>query len=600
MYPFLGMPGKSGTGPFTILRWVITDQIFSSIAEAVPVAIACSEDAAGMQPVDSREMSGKNTSYPETMMKSIKRLEETREKRIEQKIPLLGLSEREVLLKQFHPDYREGVKREIQVGANRGERIPNELADLFEGESMIDPDDFDLSKPKYEADVLVVGGGGGGATASIFAKENGAKVILATKLRLGDSNTIMAEGGIQAATSEYDSPALHYLDTMGGGGFHNHPELVRALAHDAPMILDWLTRLGVMFDRRPDGEYLTSFAGGQCRRRVHSAADYSGLEIMRVLRDELCAREIDILEFTAAIELVLDESGSCAGAIFLNLDTREQFLVKAKTVILATGGIGRIHIQNFPTTNHYGATADGLVIANRAGAKVVFVDATQFHPTGTAYPEQILGLLVSEAFRGWSGQLVNVEGERFINELETRDITSSAVIREVTKRKKGVEAPTGMVGVWLDTPLVDIIKGSGTINRIFPHLFHRFRTFGIDITQFPVLVYPTQHYQNGGIQIDVNGESTVRNLFVAGEASGGVHGRNRLGGNSLLDIFVFGRRAGITTALRSKETKIGKLTLQHVKEYHDALRKLGIQENLKSPLVLPDYRYERALTQVHQ
>jgi len=541
-----------------------------------------------------------NTPYPESMMGSIERLEATRQKRIEQQIPRLSLAEREVFLKKYHPDYRVGVKREIQVGINRGVSIPNELADLFEGESMVDVDHFDLSNPKYDADVLVVGGGGGGATASIFARKKGAKVILATKLRIGDSNTIMAEGGIQAATSEYDSPALHYLDTMGGGGFHNHPDLVRVLAHDAPLILDWLTQLGVMFDRRPDGEYLTSFAGGQCRRRVHSAADYSGLEMMRVLRDELISTEIDILEFTAAIELVLDESGRCAGAIFLNLDTREQFLVKAKTVILATGGIGRIHIQNFPTTNHYGATADGLVIANRAGAKVVFLDATQFHPTGTAYPEQILGLLVSEAFRGWSAQLVNVEGERFINELETRDITSSAVIREVTERKRGIETPTGMVGVWLDTPLVDIVKGVGTINRIFPHLFHRFKSFGIAITQFPVLVYPTQHYQNGGIQIDINGESTVGNLFVAGEASGGVHGRNRLGGNSLLDIFVFGRRAGVTAALRSREINPGRLTLQHVREYHDALKGLGIGKKLKAPLILPDYRFERALTRVHQ
>jgi len=193
-----------------------------------------------------------------------------------------------------------------------------------------------------------------------------------------------------------------------------------------------------------------------------------------------------------------------------------------------------------------------------------------------------------------------VEGERFINELETRDITSSAVIREVIERKKGVKTPTGMVGVWLDTPLVDIIKGSGTIHRVFPHLFHRFETFGINITQFPVLIYPSQHYQNGGIQIDVKGESTVRNLFVAGEASGGVHGRNRLGGNSLLDIFVFGRRVGIIAAHRSKEIKTGRLTLQHVKEYHDALKKLGIQKKLKSPLIFPDYRFERALTQVHQ
>lgn len=539
-------------------------------------------------------------TYPESMTESIGRLEATRKHRMKQEIPLLSLSEREDLLRSYHPDYREGVRREIQVGMNRGERIPNELADLFEGESMVDLDHFDLTQPKFETDVLVVGGGGGGATAAISAQENGAKVILATKLRLGDSNTIMAEGGIQAATSPHDSPALHYLDTMGGGGFYNHPDLVRVLVHDAPMILDWLTRLGVMFDRRPDGEYLVSFAGGQCRRRVHSAADYSGLEMMRVLRDELQTRPIDILEFTPVIEIVLDESGKCSGAICLNLDTEEKFLIRAKTMILATGGLGRTHIQGFPTTNHYGATADGLVIANRAGAKMVFLDAVQFHPTGTAYPEQILGLLVSEAFRGWSAQLVNGEGERFINELETRDITSSAVIREVMARKKGIKTPTGMVGVWLDTPLVEMNKGRGTIHRIFPHLFHRFETFGIDITQFPILVYPTQHYQNGGIHIDANGESTVPNLFVAGEASGGVHGRNRLGGNSLLDIFVFGRRAGTEAARRSKEIKSGKLSLQHVKEYQEALSGLGLLKPVNSPLILPDYRYERAFIQVHQ
>jgi succinate dehydrogenase / fumarate reductase flavoprotein subunit len=229
------------------------------------------------------------------------------------------------------------------------------------------------------------------------------------------------------------------------------------------------------------------------------------------------------------------------------------------------------------------------------------MDAIQFHPTGTAYPEQLLGLLVSEAFRGWSAQLVNGEGKRFINELETRDVTSSATIREVGNRKKGILTPTGMQGVWLDTPLVEMNKGQGTIHRIFPHLFHRFHTFGIDITKEPILVYPTQHYQNGGIWIDEYGETTVGNLFAAGEVSGGVHGRNRLGGNSLLDIFVFGRRAGILAAERSREIEIGKLTLDHVVKYEKELEKAGILKNeIRGPMPLPDYRYEKALTQVHQ
>ena len=229
------------------------------------------------------------------------------------------------------------------------------------------------------------------------------------------------------------------------------------------------------------------------------------------------------------------------------------------------------------------------------------MDAIQFHPTGTAYPEQLLGLLVSEAFRGWSAQLVSREGKRFINELETRDITSSATIREVGERRNGVATPTGMQGVWLDTPLVEINKGKGTIRRIFPHLFHRFNTYGIDITKEPILVYPTQHYQNGGLFIDENGETTVKNLFAAGEVSGGVHGRNRLGGNSLLDIFVFGRRAGIVAAERAKEIKDGELTLDHVVEYEKALRESGVlKKDIKAPLLLPDYRYEKALTKVHQ
>jgi succinate dehydrogenase / fumarate reductase flavoprotein subunit len=539
--------------------------------------------------------------YPESMQASIRRLETTRSSRAREEFPKLTLKERQDLLQKFHPDYREGGRREVKVGANCGQKVPNELADLFEGTSILCPQEMDLSKAKREVDVLVIGGGGGGVSGALFAAGLGAQTLITTKLRFGDSNTLMAEGGIQAAVGKYDSPALHYLDTLGGGGFQNLPNLVHALVHDAPMILEWLARLGVMFDREGDGGLLASFAGGQCRRRVHSAADYTGMEIMRVLRDEACSRGIEILEFCPAIELLLDDERKCSGAVFINLDTRERFAIQSKTVILATGGIGRLHIQGFPTTNHYGATADGLVIANRVGAKIIFMDAIQFHPTGTAYPEQLLGLLVSEAFRGWSAQLVNCEGKRFINELETRDITSSATIREVADRKNGVSTPTGMQGVWLDTPLVEINKGKGTIHRIFPHLFHRFHTFGIDITEEPVLVYPTQHYQNGGILIDENGETTVKNLFAAGEVSGGVHGRNRLGGNSLLDIFVFGRRAGILAAERSRGIKVGKLTLNHVVEYEKELAEAGLlKKEIEAPLLLPDYRYEKALTQAHQ
>jgi len=535
------------------------------------------------------------------MKENIKTLESTRDERLKEKIPRLSLEEREKLIRSYHPQHRDGAQRKLKVGINKGELIPNEIADLFEAKSRIDPDKIDLNNPDYSVDVLVIGGGGGGASAALLAQETGAHVLLITKLRFGDSNTIMSEGGVQAAVDEQDSPLLHYLDTMGGGGFTNIPGLVRTLVRDAPEVLKWLLDLGVMFDRTPDERnILSSFAGGQCRRRVHSCADYSGLDMMRILRDETYNRGIEVIEFIPAIELILDDSGSCSGALTLDLETNKKFLIKAKTVILATGGSGRLHFQGFPTTNHYGATGDGLVIANRIGARIIFLDAIQFHPTGTLYPEHILGLLVTEAFRGWGAHLVNSEGKRFINELEKRDITAPAVIREVVWKKKAIYSPTGREGVWLDTPLVEIINGQGTINRIFPHLKHRFQGFGIDITKEPILVYPTIHYQNGGILIDERGESSVKGLYVAGEASGGVHGRNRLGGNSLLDIFVFGRRAGKYAALRAKEKKVGKLTLQCVNDYERELSEAGVLKDIASPGILPDYRYERTISGIYR
>jgi succinate dehydrogenase / fumarate reductase flavoprotein subunit len=345
-----------------------------------------------------------------------------------------------------------------------------------------------------------------------------------------------------------------------------------------------------MFDREKDGTLICSLAGGQSRKRIHSAKDYSGLEMMRVLRDECRNREIPVLEYCPAVELLTDEHGRCAGAILFNFDTERYLVVRARTIILATGGIGRLHIQGFPTTNHYGATADGLVVAYRAGARLLYMDAIQYHPTGAAWPEQMLGWLCTEALRGTGAHLANAEGKRFINELETRDATSSAIIREVHDRKKGVRTPAGNEGVWLDTPIIDMIGFKGKIHRLFAGLERRFNNYGIDMTKEPLFVYPTQHYQNGGIDmVDPEGRSSVPNLFLAGEVAGGVQGRNRLGGNSLVDIFVFGRRAGQTAARQAKETTPGRLSLEHVKAHHAALAKAGIDNGKASPLLLPDY-----------
>ncbi|MFH1624282.1 MAG: FAD-binding protein [Pseudomonadota bacterium] len=515
-----------------------------------------------------------------------------------QTFPRLQFAEKAKLLETYHPDFRLSGKREIRIGPNAGGLAPNELVTLLESPSLLDCSSIDLNKVDQKTDVLVIGAGGGGVTAALFVLESGADVLLATKLRLGDSNTIMAEGGIGAATLPEDSPVLHYIDTIVGGRGKNIPELVETLVNDAPFIVDWLTSLGVNFDRLPDGSYFTHMPAGHCRRRSHSVKDITGLEIMRVLCDEIRNKEINVLEFSPAVELLLDDQGQCAGAVLYNFDTEQYIVVHAKVTLLATGGIGRLHIQGFPTSNHYGATADGLVIAYRAGAKLLYVDFIQYHPTGIAWPEQMLGLLISEAVRAQGAQVVNVQGELFVDCLETRDALSAAIIRECGERDKGVLTLTRMIGIWLDTPLIDLIGGKGTFLRRFAGIHSRFKKYDIDPVTEPILVYPTQHYQNGGIQTTVNGETNIPNLFVAGEVAGGVHGHNRLGSNSLVDIFVFGRRAGRKMAERVKEVKIGRLSLEHVKAYQEYLREAHIVSETRSPLLLPDYRFEKALTTV--
>lgn len=536
--------------------------------------------------------------YPNEMQDSIGKVEASRNLRLNQEFPLLSPAEKVEMLETHHPDFRMSEKREIQIGANKGEIAPKVIVELLKSQSRLNPEAIDPTEIDYRTDVLVIGGGGGAVTAALTAKENGAKVLMTTKLRLGDSNTIMAEGGMGAATLLDDSPPIHYIDTLVGGRFRNVPELVEALVNDAPFILDWLTNLGVNFDRLPDGSYFTHMPGGHSRKRSHSVKDITGLEIMRVLCDEVRNQKINVLEFGPAVEILLDKQKRCVGAVFLNFDTGKYFVVEAKATIIATGGMGRLHPQGFPTSNHYGATADGLVMAYRAGAKLVHIDFVQYHPTGVAWPEQMLGLLISEALRAQGAQLVNRDGEMFVDRLETRDACSSVIIRECGNREKGVVTPTGMRGVWLDTPLIDLVCEEGTFIRRFAGIHSRFKKYDIDPTREPILVYPTQHYQNGGIRINANGETDVTNLYAVGEVAGGVHGHNRLGSNSLVDIFVFGRRAGIHAAQSIEQIKSDTPSLDHVKAYNESLARARITTDQKSPKLLPDYRFEQALTTV--
>ncbi len=526
--------------------------------------------------------------YTNEMLESMKKVEAARAENAAFEPRRMTAEEKDNLLKTYHPDYKQDEFSVLQIGPNKGEKVPTELAALLQAKSRVNPDEIDLEHPDYDTDVLIIGGGGAGASAAIEADNAGAKVMIVTKLRLGDANTMMAEGGIQAADKPNDSPAIHYLDAFGGGHFAAKPELLYRLVTEAPEAIQWLNDLGVEFDKDKDGTMITTHGGGTSRKRMHAAKDYSGAEIMRTLRDEVLNRGIPVVDFTAAIELILDEEGKAAGAVLLNMETKEILVAKAKTVIIATGGAGRLHYQGFPTSNHYGATADGLILGYRAGAKLLYADTLQYHPTGAAYPEQIFGALVTEKVRSLGAKLINADGEAFMHPLETRDVSAASIIRECSTNGKGVHTPGG-VGVWLDTPMIELKNGEGTIEKRIPAMLRMFGKYGIDIRKEPILVYPTLHYQNGGLDIAADNMTGVENLFVAGEAVGGIHGRNRLMGNSLLDIIVFGRSAGRNAGEKSKSVKIGKLTLDHVTRFEAEAEAAGIHSDIVSPKLLPNY-----------
>ena len=534
--------------------------------------------------------------YTQEMLESIKKVEATRPERLKQVLAgnhprRMTAEEKDQVLLENHPDHIKEQFAQLCIGPNKGEKVPLELAAMLQANPRVNPADIDLSKVDYDVDVLIIGGGGAGSAAAIMAHEGGANVMIVTKLRHGDANTMMAEGGIQAADKPNDSPAQHYLDVMGGGHFKNVPELVYKLVNDAPICIKWLNDLGVMFDKEADGTMVTTHGGGTSRKRMHAAKDYSGAEIMRVLRDEVQNRAIPVVDFTSAIEIIKDKDGKAAGAVLMNMETKEILIARAKTVIMATGGAGRMHYQGFPTSNHYGATADGLVMAYRAGAPLLYAYTLQYHPTGAAYPSQIFGALVTEKVRSIGAQLINADGEAFMYPLETRDVCASSVIREC-KRGNGVDTFNGGKGIWLDSPMIDMIHGEGTIEKRIPAMMRMYLKYGIDMRKQPILIYPTLHYQNGGIKIADNGMSDVENLFVAGEAVGGIHGENRLMGNSLLDIIVFGRNAGVHAAEAAKNTATPEgLTLSHVEEFMKEMADAGIVTDEVSPKLLPRYTH---------
>ncbi len=496
----------------------------------------------------------------------------------------------EDLLRAFHPDHRADSREDLRVGASSGDPCPRELARVLQANSPVE--DVDLAgTPCRRTDVLIVGAGGAGCAAALTAARAGARVLLVNKLRMGDGNTVMAEGGMQAAVGADDSLQQHFTDTWRGGHGAADPALVEALVRAGPATVRWLMGEGMGFDiDAPESAQPTLRRlrpGGVSVARLLSHRDFTGLEMMRALREAvLMQSDVETLERHAAIELLTDGGGRCAGAVLHDLERNRNILVRAGATVLATGGAGRTHLAGMPTSNHYGATADGLVLAYRAGARLREIDSFQYHPTGMAWPRHLEGLLITEAVRSLGAHLINGEGDRFIDELAPRDVVAAAILRELAEGR-GVRRDE-CTGVFLDT--VGLAREHpGVFADKLVTVARLAQRAGIDPTAEPLLVRPTLHYQNGGVAVDPDGRTDVPGLLCAGEVTGGVHGRNRLMGNALLDIVVFGRRAGQAAVDAQALASPRAIGVSHLADWRRGLIAAGLPLDEYAPRLFPDY-----------
>ncbi len=399
----------------------------------------------------------------------------------------------------------------------------------------------------YETDVLIIGAGGAGLRAAIAATAEGARVTIACKSLLGKAHTVMAEGGIAAALATVDKRdgwEAHFRDTMAGGKMLNDWRAAEIHAKEAPQEVVQLEYWGALFDRTDDGYILQRHFGGHSYPRLAHVGDQTGLEMIRTLQDTIVARRVDVLMEHTIVELAVHD-GRVIGAIGYVRATGELFTVSSGAIVIATGGAGMLYSVN---SNSGECTGDGQALALRAGAELTDMEFVQFHPTGMIAPASVRGLLVTEAVRGEGGHLFNAKGERFMQrydakrmELSTRDVVARAIYTEV---QEGRGSPNG--GVYLTI----VHKPAAFIREKLPAMYTQFLSFaGVDITREPMEVFPTTHYSMGGIRVNPEtGETSIEGLFAAGEAAAGLHGANRLGGNSLSDLLVFGRRAGSAAA----------------------------------------------------
>ncbi|MEW6322612.1 MAG: fumarate reductase/succinate dehydrogenase flavoprotein subunit [Acidobacteriota bacterium] len=431
---------------------------------------------------------------------------------------------------------------------------------------------------RYTYDVLVVGAGGAGLRAAIEAAGAGVTVGLICKSLLGKAHTVMAEGGMAAALAnvdERDSWKVHFADTMRGGQYVNNWRMAEIHAKEAPDRVRELEAWGAVFDRTPDGRILQRNFGGHRYPRLAHVGDRTGLELIRTLQDRTVYLGVTVHMEHTVIDLLVDD-GRAAGVLAYDRERGRFHVFAAKAVILATGGVGRAYRI---TSNSWEGTGDGHALAYRAGAELIDMEFVQFHPTGMIWPPSVKGILVTEGVRGEGGILTNSEGRRFMfddipenyrpqtasdpdegwrytqgdktarrpPELLTRDHVARCIMREV---KAGRGSPHG--GVFLDIAWIRerLPNAEEHIKRKLPSMYHQFKELAdLDITREPMEVGPTTHYIMGGIRVDADSQmSTLPGLFAAGECASGINGANRLGGNSLSDLIVFGQRAGAYAA----------------------------------------------------
>ena len=441
----------------------------------------------------------------------------------------------------------------------------------------------------HEHDVLIIGAGGAGLRAAVEASAAGVKVAVISKSLLGKAHTVMAEGGIAAAmgnVDERDGWPVHFSDTMRGGQYLNNWRMAELHAKEAPACVHELEEWGAIFDRSKDGKILQRNFGGHRYPRLAHVGDRTGLEMIRTLQDHGIHLGLDVFMEHTVVALLKDGE-RIAGAFGYDRERGRFHLFRAKAVILATGGIGRAFQV---TSNSWEYTGDGHSLAYHAGAALMDMEFVQFHPTGMIWPPSVRGILVTEGVRGEGGVLRNKNGERFMfkdipplyvnqtadseeegwkytqgdknarrpPELLTRDHVARCIRREV---KEGRGSPHG--GVFLDIAWIKerIPNGAEHIKKKLPSMYHQFKQLAdIDITQEPMEVGPTTHYMMGGVRVDGDSQmSDVPGLFAAGECAAGLHGANRLGGNSLSDLLVFGKRAGAYAARFAKENPQGKV-----------------------------------------